>query len=374
MNKRFILFGMPPGGLFLARQLRRTYPSAEIIAIGDSKKDIGRFSNTLDAFYGVDNDEDLIEKINIVYNKKETERFDAFFCSNPMLEAIVEKYPQVFDYFRFENKYDLYAEIIDKNNLAKLCDQLGINRPAEFDLKQILPSELAFPIVIKPLSKKDAPGVGKCVYIESIYDYLSFSQKLARLGIDESCVLCQQMIEGDNSWEYGYGGYFVGGAPVVDICFHQFIQVPQGLCCYSREITDAVLESNIKELVLPFLKHTRYTGILEFDIKQDSKSKKLYLLDVNPRPWRSSDMLLAKVGKSTIFNPLPIGKKVVWRYPYREMFARKNANNPRYSTCKSLTQGYKTETQIMLLDRRDVKPIIMQIKEDFKDLFKRINR
>ena len=47
--KAYLIFGMGPAGLFLARQLKR-HEDASIVAIG-KKDDIGRYSNTLSQFY-----------------------------------------------------------------------------------------------------------------------------------------------------------------------------------------------------------------------------------------------------------------------------------------------------------------------------------
>lgn len=374
MKGKYILLGLPPGGLFLARQLRKAYPDARIFAVGDPKRDIGRFSNTIDVFWEVTNEEELLGVIQRACAEMGDGKPKAFFCSNPMLEMIIGRYPQVFDYLEFENDYETYRVIIDKNSAYRLCESLGIRMPKEFSLNAVDPNEVSLPVVIKPLSKSVTSGLSKCAYLKTKNDYSAYLQRVSQLGIEKNNLICQQFIEGDNRWEYGYGGYFEKGKPIIDICFHQSIQVPQGLCCYSSEVTDNDLESSIKSLVFPFLERTHYTGMLEFDIKQDANSNLLYLLDINPRPWRSSDMLSAKLENSTIFNPVSNEKKVIWRYLYRELFAGKNANNPSRSVCRLFTQDHKTVTQYMLSDRHDRKPAIMQNIEDILDFFKRIKR
>ena len=355
----------------MARQLRKQWPDSVIYAIGDPKHDIGRFSNTINKFYGAENENAVCAAIRIAcleFGCKPR----AFFCSNPMLETIVGHYPQVFDYLEFENSYSIYDEVVDKRKAYLLCNRLGITVPQEYVLESTHPNEIEFPVVIKPRVKCSASSVSKCAIIKSLKDCSSYLQKLSMQDVDKSILLCQKFVEGDNRWEYGYGGYFDDGKPVVDICFHQFIQVPQGLCCFTHEVTDVNLEAKVKDLVRPFLDYSHFTGFLEFDIKQDSKSGQMYLLDINPRPWRSSDMLTAKLGDSTVFNPSPVNDKVVWRYPYRELFARKNSNNPPYSVCRSLVLNNNIITHIMLSDSLDKKPSRMQFKEDIKDLFKRI--
>lgn len=372
MNTKFIILGIPPGGLFLARQLRKQWPESMIFAIGDPIHDIGRYSKTIDRFYEVSSQNSVIMAIQRAYKEIGEGLVNAYFCSNPMLECVVGQYPIVFNFLTFENELELYRQLIDKNNLEEVCQRLNINRPKSYDLKETVLDEIVFPVIVKPLEKGLANGASKCAFINNRQQLSGYLSKMNALKIKWNNLVCQQCVEGDNRWEYGYGGYFVNGKATIDICFHQFIQVPQGLCCYSREITDLNLEKKIKDLVNPFLEYTHYNGMIEFDIKQDANTKDLYLLDINPRPWRSADMLSAKLGDSTIFNPQPIREKVVWRYPYRELFARKNPKNISYSLCKSLTRGYKTVTHYTLSDKHDKKPSRMQLKEDLKDLIKKI--
>lgn len=372
MLEKFIILGVPPGGLFLSRQLRKAYPSSVIFAVGDGKRDIGRFSNTLDRFFSIDCEKNVLEVIKYAYSEIGGGKVMAFFGSNPMLEVVIERFPEVFDFLKFENPFDVYQKIVNKNEALALCTQLAIPTPKEFKLTDGFPNPTIFPFVIKPLIKHGTIWLPKCSYIRTKNDYELYISKIKQLKVAKEQVICQQLIEGDNRWEYGYGGLFHDGKAVIDICFHQFIQVPQGLCCYCREMTNNVLENEVKSLVQPFLSYTHYNGFIEFDIKQDSNSKQLFLLDINPRPWRSSDMLAAKLKESTVFNPIQIEKKVIWRYPYREIFAKKYANNVSYKVCKSLAKSQSTVTHYTLSDKHDWKPLFNQLILDFNDFFHKL--
>lgn len=374
MKPKYLILGVPPGGLFLARQLRKQWPESVIYAIGDAKHDIGRFSNAIDSFYGISASDDVFPTVKLAYDALGQGDIRAFMCSNPMLECIVGQHPEVFDMLGFENNFEFYQNLIDKNKTDRLCSELNINTPQNYNLSENILSTINYPVVVKPLEKGLAIGASKCAYIADENQLKRYLAKMDSLGIDRRNLVCQQCVVGDNRWEYGYGGYFVRGLPLVDICFYQFIQVPQGLCCYSREVADRALERQIKDLVEPFFKKTEYTGFIEFDIKQDSNNRELFLLDINPRPWRSVDILKAKLGDSTVFNPKVSERKAVWRYPYRELFRRKNINNVPYGICRSLTKGYKTITQIALCDHNDPKPFRMQRKADFQDFVHKLKR
>lgn len=368
----FLLLGVSNGGLFLARQLREQWPDATIYAVG-SPDDIGQYSNTLNGFYPAFSEDDILARINEVITICKGEEVKAFMCSNPMLECIVLRHPELFEKLVFENNHDLYQRLVDKMEVDKFCRSLKMNRPEEYELNDLDDVAFRFPVVVKPLDKTYTKGASKCAYINTLDELKAYLEKMSQMNIDPRHLICQQLVKGDNSWEYGYGGFFKDGVPLVDIFFHQFIQVPQGLCCYSREMTDSSLRRRILEVIHPFMEETRYNGFLEFDIKQDQDTKVLYILDVNPRPWRSVDMLAGKLGDSTVFSPLVTDIKVVWRYPYRELFRRKNRKNVSYKSCKLIAPGL-FETQLALDDKTDRVPFQIQRGIDRKELLRLIGK
>lgn len=368
----FLILGVSNGGLFLARQLRKQWPNATIFAVS-APDAIGQYSNAIDGFYPASSEEEMVIRINDVIAAVNGVKLRAFMCSNPMLECIVLHHPELFEKLDFENPFDLYRRIVDKEEVDRLCRSLKITRPEEYGLNDYSNVNIRFPVVVKPLEKSKTRGASKCAYLNTQDELNAYIAKLSRLGIDLKDVVCQQFVKGDNRWEYGYGGFFKDGRPLIDIIFHQFIQVPQGLCCYSREMTNSSLRREILETVRPFLKETQYSGFLEFDIKQDEETKELYVLDINPRPWRSVDMLAGKLGDSTVFSPETIDKKVVWRYPYRELFRRKNRKNVSYKLCKSIASGHAV-TQRALDDKTDRAPYQKQKGKDRKELLKLIGQ
>ena len=368
----FLILGISNGGLFLARQLRKQWPEATIYAVGNSD-DIGQYSNTINGFFPASSEDEILVRINEVIAVAGGKYVKTFMCSNPMLEFVVLHHPELFEKLNFENSYDLYRRLVDKSEVDKLCRFLRMNRPEEYELNDLDDADIRFPVVVKPLEKTRTKGASKCAYLNTHGELKAYMEKMSRMNIDSKDLVCQQLVKGDNRWEYGYGGYFKDGKPLVDIIFHQFIQVPQGLCCYSREMTDSSLRKRILEVVRPFLEETQFNGFLEFDIKQDQDSKVLYVLDINPRSWRSVDMLAGKLGDSTVFSPLASDTKVIWRYPYRELFRRKNRKNVSYKLCKLVAPG-QFLTQRALDDKTDRKPYRKQRGKDRSDLLRLVGQ
>ena len=139
-------------------------------------------------------------------------------------------------------------------------------------------------------------------------------------------------------------------------------------------MTNLDLQRQLKDLVAPLLRELNYNGFMEFDVKQDAKTKTLYLLDVNPRPWRSADMLTVKLGDSTIFAPSLNDKKVEWHYCYRELFTKKNKKNVSNKVSRQLAGGNGFVRHETLFDNNDREPLKQQRRLDWKDLLKRLKR
>lgn len=372
MKLKFLLFGIDNGGLFLARQLRKQYPEAFIIAIGKAD-DIGSHSRYIDFFYAISNVEDCHEVAKYV-QKEYGDNIKAYICSNPMLEILTTRFVDLFSMFVFENDMEFYSLLANKEKMDCLCKSLGVCRPQSFSLLNENLGSIPYPVVVKPKEKIATEDVDKCVYIYNESSLVKYLEKCHHKRISPNMLLCQKCIEGNNRFEYGYGGYFIGGEPTVDICFHQFVQVPQGLCCYIREVSDDALANKIKSMAMVFVRHFKYTGIIEFDLKQDEITKQIYVLDINPRPWRSVDMLSAKLGKSTIFSPFLQDSFVIWRYPYRELFCCVNKLNVPYKRCREIANKRNHKTVFMSFDGRDIGPFVWQCKKDIHDFFNRIKR
>ena len=371
MITKHIIFGVPDGGLFLARQIKRHWQDSIIYAIG-MLGDIGQYSKCIDLFYGISSNHDLDSTTKKAYNDIGGGTVFAYFGSNPMLEWVIENHPDFFDFLTFENPYSYYRNLVNKLSAAALCDNCGVRMPKEYSLSNNDFGHIIFPVVIKPLKKMVDVPIKKCNFISSAQALQSFLNIIDSNHANRSNLICQQAIRGNNRWEYGYGGYFINGEPQVDICFHQFRQHPQGLSTYIREMTDEKLCKDIKIMLRPLLQTIKANGFIQFDIKQDSETKLLYLLDINPRPWRSADMLSVKLGNSTIFSPQLNDKKVEWIYPLKSLFSKSNPNNVPKKQCVDITGDVGFTRFVSLKDEIDPIPSRQQRKKIIRAFLKKI--
>ena len=357
-NRKFIVFGMGNGGLFLARQLRKAYPESRIVGVG-ARHDIGKKSRALSKFIPADSAEDVLRAVQSACHWLQVGEIDAFIASNPMLEWLSGPCVEVFDRLHFENPAHVYRQFADKESIRALCGKCGVRQP------EIYPSDkVRFPAVVKPLEKMKTLGLEKCRYVDTPSALDAYWKKMGKLGLRAEDVVIQQCIRGDNRWEYGYGGYFQEGKPLVDICFYQLRQLPQGLCCFVQEIADDALKEALKGFVVPILEETRMNGFLQFDIKRDSETGALFMLDMNPRPWKSSDMLSVKLGTSTVFHPVPTGRNVSWRIPFADWRSGKNPKNPPRDYCPPEARNTRYKRMTAVFSIKDLRPYMASLRED----------
>lgn len=370
--EKVIIFSLQNGGLFMSRQIRRKYPHAVIYGIG-YKEDIGQYSNTIDAFYPILSKDDLFKTTQQAYSDLGKGTVYGYLCNNMMLEWVVLCYPEVFGFITFENSLDTYKAIVDKKNSEELCAKYQITIPIDYKLTPDLDyNSIHYPVVVKPTTKMDTKGASKCKIINDSVSLQTYLKSVVGHNVPLSSLSCQQFINGSNRWEYGYGGFYVDGVPTIEIFFHQFRQYPQGLCCYIREMTDSDLKRKIKDLVKSFPLGLRFNGFLEFDIKQDSNTKELYLLDINPRPWRSSDMLMVKLGQSNIYDPVVSNINVEWTIPFDNLLCRLNKKNSTMKECIALTGKSNFVTIHPLEDVNDPIPYQKQKRVEFDRIIKKL--
>lgn len=363
--KAFV-FGLGPSGLFLTRELRKE--GFSIIGIGKND-DIGRYSNSLEEVFVTVDPKEILQVV-----KLETENFTskpiAYVCSDQYLTMFIEDIPEIFKRLDFAApSQDLLCLIADKERLIDLHDKVFLKFPKRFKFAADI-NACDFPIICKPNIKRGQMDIEKISFINNQEELELFLSRIESLGMAIDDFIIQQCIVGNNDREYGYGGYFCNGHPVVDIYFVQARQYPQGICCYIMELNDKRKQEQIKEVVGRFLFTTKYSGFIQFDVKENADGE-IYVLDVNPRPWGSINMLRGKIMDGSVFAPLKIRQNTLvrWRFPFKELFAITNKRNMSYRECRKYLKGIPTVNIIDLYDKSDIKPFLMQPIVALKKLF-----
>lgn len=369
-NKMIILFGMGPAGLFLSRQLFRV--GYQIIGIG-KEDDIGRYSNTLHSYYATEN----IEKIKTIVTEicEPHPGTKGYICSDQYLTMFLEEWPEIFSLISFsEPGKEMLEMIADKERIIGYCKEIGVRFP-EIYTDAENEENVCFPVAIKPNVKRGYSPIPKVSILSDHDQLVRFLRDAEKKGLKKNELIIQQYIPGDNRFEYGYGGYFREGIQIVDVAFIQARQYPQGVSCYTYEVSDDNEYRKIKDLVKPFVQETHYSGFLQFDIKKHPSTGEFYVLDINPRPWGSVSILTPKCCTSSIFAEEYVPDIVLgrWRFPFKEVVSFKNKKNIPYNQIRELLPG-EYVTIVDLYDKNDRKPFFMQVSIAATKIIKKVKR
>lgn len=366
--KIVVVFGMGPAGLFLSRQLK--CQGADVIGVGKAD-DLGRYSNALIHYYETESRDGIALAINEVVEQY-GEGVEAWICSDQYLTLFIEEYPEAFKLLNFKNPGEAILRLIaEKDTLMAYCEKIGVRFPERYSVDRM--ADIEYPVAVKPNIKHGESPIKKVGILKNekeLSELLSFAHKY---GLEPNQLIIQKAILGDNSDEYGYGGFFENGKVVNDVFFIQMRQYPQGVCCYTLELCDEKIKQQIVAETHILVKSLNYTGFIQFDLKRNSESGKMYVLDINPRPWGSVSMLTKKCSGKGVFFPNPEPKtKVCWRFPVKELMSFGNKNNVDYSICRKMKKAAKYETMVDIWDLKDMKPFLMQPVIMLKKLIKRI--
>lgn len=367
-NKIAVVFGLGPAGLFLARQLKLLGYKAYGIGKVD---DIGKYSNVLEQYWEAEDKQAVVAAVSGIV-KQYGKGVEAWICSDQYLTLFIEECSEVFSLLDFSKPGERILRLIaDKKALMAYCAKIGVHFPERYTINDI--DSIEYPVVVKPNIKHGSSPIKKINFADSMNELQTLLDYAKANQLSDEQLIIQKSVAGNNGAEYGYGGYFRDGKAINDVYFLQARQYPQGVCCYTIELTDENIKLEIAEQVQRLITELKYTGFLQFDLKKDSNTGKLYVLDINPRPWGSVSMLSRKCGAKSVFEPNPeLSTKECWRFPLKELMAFSNKNNVAYAECRRLKRFGHYKTTLDLWDRHDMKPFFMQPVITFMKLIKRV--
>ncbi len=223
-------------------------------------------------------------------------------CSD-YYSALVTKY---YDTFKglISNKFiskELLNTLDTKDKFYALCEKYGMDYPKTYtalpndrlDAIDMLPFD--FPIVVKPENSNsydylhcEFEGKKKVFFFDDKESYLSVIKSMNKSGYSGKLII-QEFIEGDDSAMRVMNAYSDSDGKVRIMCLGQPVLEeyhPKTLGNYAAIISrnDASLYTKIKS----FLEAIGYIGFSNIDMKYDSKRDKYYMMEINPRPGRSS--------------------------------------------------------------------------------------
>lgn len=170
----------------------------------------------------------------------------------------------------------------DKRLMHELADELGIAAPRT----AFGPDEgVGFPAVIKPAIKA---GFNKLTAAKAwqVDTPAALHERFAEAAelVDPAILMVQEQIPGGGSSQVSYAALAREGEPLAWLTARRTRQYPADFGRASTYV-ETVEVPDIVEPSTRFLRHIRFTGLVELEYKRDPRDGVPKLLDVNPRVW-----------------------------------------------------------------------------------------
>ena len=234
--------------------------------------------------------------------KQQYEKIIVIPCSD-YYSALISKHYDKFEGL-IENKF-ISPELLDtldtKDKFYALCEKHGMDYPQTYvaspDDRITAVDKLSFdfPIVVKPENSNayeylhcEFEGKKKVFFFYDRDSYVKVMESMNKSGYMGKLII-QEFIEGDDTAMRVMNSYSDSNGKVRLMCLGQPVLEeyhPKTLGNYA-----AIVSRNDKELynkIKNFLEEIGYIGFSNIDMKYDEKRKKYYMMEINPRPGRSS--------------------------------------------------------------------------------------
>lgn len=348
-----VVLGMGPSGLFVSRQIARTGRAVAAIARED---DLGRHSKSI-ASGGcavATSSKEVAEALAAF--KDRFGHLNVVPSSDQYLTLLLRERNERLEAFGMETKeISNFRLINDKKELVKILHE-SMNIPTSCGLRNFGDEMLRYPCMLKWREKaigRSSKAVPKAVIVRNRTEAEAMLEKVLAEGFSVDDFMLQELVHGDNSQQYSFGGYYEDGILLAGIAVNQIGQYPQGIsACVVESDDEHAIEA--KERSRLFAAKLKFSGFLEMEYKADERSGELFLLDANPRPWGWVSILGTKYPDfSSVFSgiaPEPIGERVCWKNPLRAPLCWRNPLNVKKSAraCKVTYD---------ILDAKDMGPL-----------------
>lgn len=234
--------------------------------------------------------------------KQKYEKLIVIPCSD-YYSALMSKHYDKFEGL-IENKF-ISPELLDtldtKDKFYALCEKYGMDYPQTYvalpndriDAVDKLPFD--FPIVVKPENSNayeylhcEFEGKKKVFFFYDKDSYVKTMESMNKSGYQGKLII-QEFIEGDDSDMRVMNSYSDSNGKVRLMCLGQPVLEeyhPKTLGNYAAIISRG--DKDLYEKIKSFLENIGYIGFSNIDMKYDRNRKKYYMMEINPRPGRSS--------------------------------------------------------------------------------------
>ncbi len=241
--------------------------------------------------------------LNVLKEYKEKyEKLIVIPCSD-YYSALMSKHYHKFEGL-IENKF-ISPELLDtldtKDKFYALCEKYGMDYPQTYvalpddRIAAIDKLTFDFPIVVKPENSNayeylhcEFEGKKKVFFFYDRESYIKVMESMNKSGYMGKLII-QEFIQGDDSAMRVMNSYSDSNGKVRLMCLGQPVLEeyhPKTLGNYAAIISRG--DKDLYEKIKKFLEDIGYIGFSNIDMKYDENRKKYYMMEINPRPGRSS--------------------------------------------------------------------------------------
>lgn len=326
----------------------------------------------------------------IDYSKKQSEKPVLIPCHDNYVEVIDEYLPTLKEYYYIpQTEQGLYTKVMNKDSLAILAKEHGMNVPetveiGEDNFYEKIEDIIKFPCLVKPV---DSPAFvnkfRKKLFIVNSREELDEVIELAQNADLE--VIVQRIIPGFDDHMHTFDAYLNQDAKVTHwVTCQKLRQYPINYGASVYTVQKYVPE--IYEIGSKFLEAIKYKGFAEIEFKKDAETGKFYLIEINAR-ITNLNHLLYEVGinfpyityREMIGQPLePKGitettNRAFW-YWYEDMLAIRDYIKTNQLSVSEVFQSLLRPKTYSIWDWKDLKPGLRYNQLMLTKLLKRVTK
>ncbi|NOU59284.1 hypothetical protein [Marinifilum caeruleilacunae] len=308
-KEKILVVGAGPQALFLVRELSRL--QYHVILIG-RKNEIAMHSKYAEK-KAIRSEEHLVLELNSLANTYP--KLKAHVASGFYLAFLMNHFPRFFQLYQVMPGHKASIEQLmckaKTYQLAKNTDVLYPKSSLLADVEKLkMVNQLSYPQIVKwdrdiflyEKPKFKTRLVGNTAEMIDLLKALNDEEK--------NSLLSQDFLGADLRNNFSYGAYVVDGKVCLDISVNEVRHFRSGVSSVVEEYTGKYTKE-IQEQSQAILAQTQFTGFLDVEFK--IKDGKLYLLEVNPRPFGFIKIMKKKYPELI---PYVMGRKeVAYRNP-----------------------------------------------------------
>ncbi len=228
-----------------------------------------------------------VEFIDTILNFVRKKKIDMVFPVNSIETLLISKFKDKITPYT-EVPLDEYSKMMtlhDKGSLMNMASELDIRVPKTYHITKdtninALSRALDYPVVIKPTNATSSVGV---FYADTENEFLKKMKKFNNIfGLSRDYPIVQQYIKGTG---YGVSVLMNQGDLRAFFVHKRLREYP--ITGGPSTLRVSVKHAEMEKMAIKLLENIKWHGLAMVEFKLDNKTKKPYLIEVNPRIWGS---------------------------------------------------------------------------------------